>query len=87
MQNVNTKYTAVLPSEHINELKQLASEKFIPSVNYGIKRAVEQYLEQVKKQVYEQHMAEAVKDAAFLTRTLNTEKSFSAICICGVGDK
>jgi len=84
MSNINIEYTAVLPDEYVTELKKLASKKFIPSVNYGIKRAVEKYLEQVKKEVYSDVMEEADKDAAFLKRTLDTQKDFTVID-CEVG--
>ena len=78
MHNATIKYTAVLPSEHVNELKALAAQKIIPSVNYGIKRAVEEFLDQSKREIYEKSMMEAVKDAAFLKRTLDTQSTRAA---------
>ena len=67
-----------IPSEYLGELQELAEKKIIPSVNYGIKRAVEKYLEQIKKEMYEKSMAEAAKDENFIKRTLEAQKDFSA---------
>ena len=51
----------------------------IPSVNYGIRRAVEKYLEQVKKEMYANSMSESAKDAAFIRRTVDTQKAFTVV--------
>jgi predicted DNA-binding protein len=84
MNNTSIKYTAVLPNEYVTELKELASKKIIPSVNYGIRKAVEKYLEQAKKEIYAQNMAEAAKDEDFLKRTLDCQKDFiNADCEVG----
>ena len=77
--NTSTKYTAVLPNEYIAELKELAAKKIIPSVNYGIKSAVAKYLEQAKREKYENNMREASQDEAYLKRTFSTQKDFTAV--------
>ena len=79
MNNTSIKYTVILPCEYISELKELASKKIIPSVNYGIKRAVEKYLEHEKRELYAQSMAEAAKDEDFLKRTLDCQKDFTNV--------
>ena len=84
--NTSIKYTAVLPDEYIMELKELASKKIIPSVNYGIKSAVEQYLEQSRKERYAKNMQEAAKDEEFLKRTLNCQKDFDFVDCEGIGE-
>ena len=84
--NTSIKYTAVLPNEYILELKELAAKKVIPSVNYGIKRAVETYLEQSKKEKYAQSMREAAKDEEFLKRTLNAQEDFKFIDCEDIGE-
>jgi hypothetical protein len=76
MNNINLKYTAVLPNEYVSELKALAAKKIIPSVNYGIKKAVAKYLEESKKEIYEKSMAEAAKDKNFLKRTSDCQNDF-----------
>jgi len=84
--NASTKYTAVLPNEYVLELKKLASKKIIPSVNYGIKNAVEKYLEQSRKEEYEKNMQEAARDKNFLKRTLNAQKDFNFVDCEGIGE-
>jgi len=84
--NASIKYTAVLPNEYVSELKNLAAKKIIPSVNYGIKRAVEKYLEQSRKERYEQDMQEAAQDKEFLKRTVTTQKDFTFVDCEGIGE-
>jgi len=84
--NASIKYTAVLPNEYVSELKNLAAKKIIPSVNYGIKRAVEKYLEQSRKERYEQDMREAAQDKEFLKRTVNAQKDFKFVDCEGMGE-
>ena len=84
--NTSIKYTAVLPNEYIMELKKLAAQKAIPSVNYGIKSAVEKYLEQSRKEIYEKNMKEAAQDEEFLRRTLNTQKDFKFVDCEDIGE-
>ena len=38
--------TATLPSIYLDELKQMAEEQQIPSVNFAIRQALEAYLKQ-----------------------------------------
>ena len=84
MNNATVKYTAVLPSDCIAELKELAEKKLIPSVNYGIRQAVERYIEQTKKDMYAHTMSEAMNDSDFISRTLETQKDFTSVD-CEVG--
>ena len=73
------KYTAVLPAEFVYELKSLASQKVIPSVNYGIRLAIENYIKLSKEMLYMEKMKESVKDKAFIKRTLDTQEAFSHV--------
>ena len=84
--NASTKYTAVLPNEYIVELRELAAKKIIPSVNYGIKNAVEEYLEQLRKERYAKNMQEAAQDEEFLKRTLNCQRDFDFVDCEGIGE-
>lgn len=70
------RYTATLPEDYIYDLKELAKEEKIPSVNYAIKEALGVYLKQTKKEQFEEQMKEAAKDKAFLKRTLNCDDDF-----------
>lgn len=71
-----TRYTATLPASFLEELKALVKEERIPSVNFAIRQAVDEYLAQIRKQQYEDRMKEAAKDVAFITRTMKCNKDF-----------
>ena len=70
------RYTTVLPAEYVEELKQLAAKKIIPSVNNGIRVAIEKYLAECKREQYTKQMTDAAKDRGFIERTLDTQASF-----------
>jgi len=73
------RYTATLPLDHVNELRGLAREKKIPSVNYAINAALEMYINEQKAMEYEAQMKNAGQDKAFLSRTMNCADDFSTI--------
>ena len=73
------RYTATLPIDHVNELRGLAKEKKIPSVNYAITVALDMYIREQKAAEYRVQMENASQDKAFLSRTLNCADDFSAI--------
>ena len=73
------KYTATLSEESIQELKTLAEKKVIPSVNYAIREAIEEYIAQTKKQLYEKQMQEAAEDERFQKRTMDCNKEFTFV--------
>ena len=80
MKNKKTvRYTATLTEESFEELKTLVKEKQIPSINYAIKKAVDDYLEQTRKLEYELLMSEAGKDKDFLMRTIQCSEDFSEV--------
>lgn len=72
-----TRYTATLPVCFIDELKALAKANQIPSVNFGIRQAVDDYLAQAKRKQYDALMQEAAKDKAFMSRTAKCDDDFS----------
>ncbi len=71
------RYTATLPYNYIDELKQLAKQKQIPSVNFAIRQAVDEYLKQTKKREYDEMMKAAAKDKSFVERTMKCAEDFS----------
>ena len=73
------RYTATLPLDRINLLKDLANEKKIPSINYAINEALDMYIKEQKTAVYNTQMENAGHDKAFLSRTLNCANDFNAI--------
>ena len=72
-----TRYTATLPVAALNDLQALAGENLIPSVNYGIRQAVDEYLKQIKKAQYAAQMKKAATDEAFIERTSRCAEDFS----------
>ena len=70
-------YTATLPSEYIDELRQLAKSQQIPSVNFAIRQALDEYLKQAKKREYGEMMKAAAKDKSFMERTMKCAEDFS----------
>ena len=66
----------MLPAKYVAELKELASKKVIPSVNFGIRYAIEHYIAECKREQYILQMTEAVKDKGFMERTLNKQDVF-----------
>lgn len=71
-----TRYTATLPVECLDELKTLAEEKRIPSVNFAIRQAIDNYLAQLHKEEYEEMMKQAASDEAFVARTMKCFDDF-----------
>ncbi|MDD5603752.1 MAG: hypothetical protein PHG48_06725 [Eubacteriales bacterium] len=70
------RYTIAIPSEYIEEMKGLTEDRRIPSVNYGVREALAEYLDKTKKEIYDAKLEEAAKDKAFIKRTTDTVKDF-----------
>ena len=75
------RYTTTLPIIYIEELKEMTKEKKIPSVNYAIKEALDEYIKSRKAAQYAQMMRDAGRDEAFLERTFKCARDFIAIDI------
>lgn len=75
----SVKYTAILPTDCINALKVMARERRIPSVNQGIRQAVEVYVATHKREQYEKDMLSAAQDPAFMQRTMDTQAAFAFV--------
>lgn len=72
-----TRYTATLPVYVLDELRSLAKSNAIPSVNYAIRQALDDYLAQMRKQQYDQMMKQAAQDPAFVSRTMKCAQDFT----------
>lgn len=77
--NRTVRYTASLLAEYIDELKLFAEEHAIPSVNFGIKAALDNYLKRMKQTKYEAQMHEAASDKDFITRICMCDDDFNKI--------
>lgn len=73
------RYIATLPLSYVNELKEMAKAKKIPSVNFAINKALDEYLKGQKAAQYAALMKEAGQDKEFLARTIGCSEDFSAI--------
>ena len=72
-------YTAALPKTCIDELKALADKKIVPSVNQGIRLAIERFVEFEKQREYANLMQDAMEDEAFIKRTMDTHNDFAFV--------
>lgn len=75
----NIKYTAMIPSDYVEELKSLAASHAIPSVNQGIRLAIAKFIDEQKKIAYERQLKEAAEDESFIKRTMDCQNDFSEI--------
>ena len=77
MNTLETKrITTTLPVAFIDELKALVSSNQIPSVNFAIRQAVDDYLAEARKRKYDAMMKEAANDRAFMSRTSKCDEDF-----------
>jgi hypothetical protein len=63
---------------YVEELRKMAEEKIVPSVNFAINEALDEYLKNRKAARYETLMKEAGRDKAFLARTASCAEDFIA---------
>ncbi|MCL2035449.1 MAG: hypothetical protein FWG94_12090 [Oscillospiraceae bacterium] len=73
------RYTATLPMPYVDELKKMAQDKVIPSVNFAINEALDEYMKGRKTALYENLMKEAGCDKAFLSRTMKCSEDFAHV--------
>ena len=79
MTSKTIRYTATLPSTYVDELKDMAKAKKIPSVNFAINKALDEYLKSRKAEQYAALMKEAGQDKKFLARTISCNEDFCAV--------
>jgi len=73
------RYTATLPWAYVDELKELVKAKKIPSINFAINKALDEYLKSQKAAQYAALMKEAGQDKAFLARTVSCSEDFREV--------
>ena len=59
-------YTFSLPVEAVNRMKEYANEKYIPSVNAGVREAIEEYTRKLEKEKLRNELYKASRDPLFL---------------------
>jgi hypothetical protein len=70
------KYTVVLPESDIQQLKLLASQKKISSINAGVREAVEIYLVRHQQEAYREQLREGMRDPEFIKRNEEVMNEF-----------
>ena len=75
----NIKYTAILQSEYLMELREMVERKVISSVNQGIRSAVADFIKTHKQSEYHQKILEAANDKAYIKRTMDTQKAYQFV--------
>jgi len=58
--------TFSLPTEIIEKFKEYAKSNYIPSLNAGVKEALEEYVKRIEKEKLKQDMIEAANDSQFM---------------------
>ncbi len=71
--------TFTLPIELIDKLKEYATNEMIPSVNAGVKEALEEYSVRMDKEVLRREMAKAATDPLFMKDTDAVMKAFQFV--------
>ena len=79
MRSETVRYTATLPLSHFDALKEMTKGKEVPSVNFAINQAVDEYLKSRKTAQFDAQMKEAAKDKAFLDRTIGCSEDFKYV--------
>ena len=77
--NDTIRYTTVLPVEQVKELKKMAREERIASVNQGIRLAIDNFVKAQNKLIYEQKMREAAEDKDYMNRIAETQADFALL--------
>jgi flavin-dependent dehydrogenase len=68
-----------LPPELIDKYKVYVKSNFIPSVNAGVKEALEEYSKRIEKEMLKKEMQKAAKDPLFLDDLNESMKDFERI--------
>jgi hypothetical protein len=85
-QPANTKYTAILPEDCLNELRSMAERKVIPSINQGIRAAVEDFVRAQKEIEFWRDIENAASDPSFMKRLNDTMGDFKYVDAEGLGE-
>jgi predicted DNA-binding protein len=71
--------TFTLPPELVERYKFFAQNKFIPSVNAGVKEAMEEYLITLEKELLKNEMQQAARDLIFMSDLADSMNAFESI--------
>ncbi|HIE13166.1 MAG TPA: hypothetical protein EYP63_07055 [Desulfotomaculum sp.] len=71
------KVTFYLPVDLLQKLRRFTGGNPIPSLNAGVREALEKYVAELEQKEFQQAMAAAAKDPAFLRDTEEITNAFS----------
>ena len=75
----NKNYTFSLPVEVVEKLRDYARSKDIPSLNAGVREAIEEYTVKIERERFKREMREAAEDEMFLADVEDARRDFAAI--------
>ena len=70
--------TFSLPNELIEKFKEYAKERYISSLNAGVREALEEYSNKIEKEILKKEMIEASNDRLFLNDLKESMDSFAS---------
>lgn len=68
--------TFSVPVEIIEKYKEYAKDKYIPSINAGVREALEEYSKRIEKEKLKREMQKASKDPLFMNDLEESMKAF-----------
>lgn len=68
--------TFSLPVEVVEKLRKYVKDDYIPSLNVGVKEALEEYSVKIERQIYKKEMEKASKDPMFMEDIENAMSDF-----------
>lgn len=71
--------TFSLPVDLLNKYKEYARDKYIPSVNAGVKEALVEYSKKIEKEFLKKEMIKAAKDPLFMLDLEESMKAFEVL--------
>ncbi|WP_199624367.1 hypothetical protein [Paenibacillus alkalitolerans] len=71
--------TFTLPPDLIDKYKIYVKENYIPSVNAGVKEALEEYSKRIEKEMLKHEMSKAAEDPLFMSDLTENMKAFEFI--------
>ncbi|MDF2717935.1 MAG: hypothetical protein K0R28_4860 [Paenibacillus sp.] len=71
--------TFTLPPDLVDKYKFFANHNFIPSVNAGVKEALEEYSKKLEKEMLKNEMIKAAQDPVFMNDLMDSIKAFDPV--------
>ena len=69
-------HTFFLPEELVDKYRKYSNQDYIPSMNEGVRRALEKYSQEIAKEILRQKMEEAAEDPQFVEDLEKTMEAF-----------